>query len=182
MTCRSRWSIETSAHTCSSLSSRSPIGAVRRSVSHPVTHSVSQLVSSDADSQNSLYHIENTLNVFIPHIIQKFLLFLFLGCVVNDFALFMWTSIVLIPPSHPTNPPHPLIDHPQAKYECRRAPLSLSTHTWFSSPSQSFISSFGSETAGLCRCRGESIIEWARVGGRDRVREGMFDAMSFLFS
>ncbi|KAK3867350.1 hypothetical protein Pcinc_027182, partial [Petrolisthes cinctipes] len=41
----------------------------------------------------------------------------------------------------------------EATYECRRAPLSLSTHTWFSSPTEKFISYFGSEHAGLCRCK-----------------------------
>ncbi|KAK7082018.1 hypothetical protein SK128_004251 [Halocaridina rubra] len=37
-------------------------------------------------------------------------------------------------------------------YECRRSPLKLSTRTWFSSPSQSFISNFGTKAPGVCRC------------------------------
>ncbi|KAK8744499.1 hypothetical protein OTU49_000838, partial [Cherax quadricarinatus] len=38
-------------------------------------------------------------------------------------------------------------------YNCRRSPLKLSTRTWFSSPSDKFITSFGSKTPGLCTCK-----------------------------
>ncbi|XP_063840156.1 axotactin-like isoform X3 [Scylla paramamosain] len=39
------------------------------------------------------------------------------------------------------------------RYDCRRSPLKLSTHTWFSSPSEKYIASFGSKVPGLCRCK-----------------------------
>ncbi|XP_050693160.1 axotactin-like isoform X4 [Eriocheir sinensis] len=41
----------------------------------------------------------------------------------------------------------------KATYECRRSPLKLSTHTWFESPSDDYVTSFGSKTSGICRCR-----------------------------
>nr|XP_045615299.1 uncharacterized protein LOC123768669 isoform X4 [Procambarus clarkii] len=41
----------------------------------------------------------------------------------------------------------------KARYNCRRSPLRLSTMTWFSSPSEKIITSFGAKTPGLCRCK-----------------------------
>ncbi|XP_069943714.1 axotactin-like isoform X3 [Cherax quadricarinatus] len=41
----------------------------------------------------------------------------------------------------------------EMRYNCRRSPLKLSTRTWFSSPSDKFITSFGSKTPGLCTCK-----------------------------
>ncbi|XP_045118291.1 contactin-associated protein-like 5 [Portunus trituberculatus] len=49
------------------------------------------------------------------------------------------------------------------RYDCRRSPLKLSTHTWFTSPSESFITSFGSKVPGLCRCKEISACDKADV-------------------
>lgn len=61
----------------------------------------------------------------------------------------------------------------EVEYQCRRAPLNLSTQTWFSSPAQKFLSNFGTKAPGVCQCRERNSCEKRGVACNCDINDGL---------
>ncbi|XP_064112749.1 axotactin-like isoform X4 [Macrobrachium nipponense] len=61
----------------------------------------------------------------------------------------------------------------EVEYQCRRAPLKLSTQTWFSSPAQKFLSNFGTKAPGVCKCRERNSCERRDVACNCDINDGL---------
>ncbi|KAG0727256.1 Contactin-associated protein like 5-3 [Chionoecetes opilio] len=66
----------------------------------------------------------------------------------------------------------------KVRYDCRRSPLKLTTHTWFGSPSDTHFTRFGSQVPGLCRCKEIGACGRADVACNCDAADGLarFDA------
>ncbi|XP_068217367.1 axotactin-like isoform X2 [Palaemon carinicauda] len=61
----------------------------------------------------------------------------------------------------------------EVEYQCRRAPLKLSTQTWFSSPEKKFISNFGTDAPGVCKCHERKSCEKRNVVCNCDINDGV---------